>query len=76
MKVDITFTKVLPWILLVLSILGNVWTLGVMNSNLTYLMDRDKEERNYLLNRMNTEYLQVMPAIRDSAIVKDSTNTN
>ena len=62
MNVDITPMKVLPWILFALTLLGYIWTASSINSKLDYLLERDAEERIFLLGQMNSRYLKVSPS--------------
>jgi len=64
---DITPTKALPWILFVLTLAGYIWTASSINSKLDYLLARDQEERVFLLNKMNHNYLsKPEPSIKDT----------
>jgi len=66
MKIDITPSKTLPWILFILTLAGYIWSASSINSKLDYLLARDAEERKFLLNKMNESYLQVKPTAQDS----------
>jgi len=62
MNIDITPMKVLPWILFVLTLMGYIWTASSINSKLDYLLERDAEERIFLLGQMNPHYLKTIPS--------------
>jgi hypothetical protein len=66
MTIDITPTKALPWILFMLTLLGYIWTASSINAKLEYLMNRDREERVYMLSKMNENYLKVTPSVKDT----------
>jgi hypothetical protein len=57
MTINITFANVLPWILFALTLAGYIWTASSINSKLDYLLQRDSEERIFLLSKMNENYL-------------------
>ncbi len=67
MIVNITLTNVLPWVLFALTLCGYIWTASAINNKLDYLLQRDREERIFLLNRMNQNYLvKPTPSVKDT----------
>ena len=67
MKINITPANTLPWLLFLLTLAGYIWSASAINTKLDYLLQRDSEERVFLLSKMNEQYLvKPSPAIKDS----------